>query len=154
AEVESRVGPRHSAFIKLRDRLQSLRGEIQAEEQRISDAYANEYQIAKARDAELAASVSRLSGETETSSQLHELESSWITLRSLYDSLLKKYKEIDATQTEALPIQNARIITRAAPQLHRNSRKALLVFTGSLMFGLCFGAGAAIGREWLVDVFR
>jgi succinoglycan biosynthesis transport protein ExoP len=151
AEVESRVGPRHLAFIKIRDRLQALRGEIQAEEQRISDAYVNEYQITKAREAELAASVARLSGETETSGQLRELESAADTLRNLYNGLLQKYKEIDATQAETLPVQNARIITRAAPPLQKSSKKPLAVFAGSLMLGLFLGVGAAIGKEWVAD---
>jgi succinoglycan biosynthesis transport protein ExoP len=153
ADVESRVGPQHSAYIKLRDRLDALRGEIRVEEQRISDGYVNEYQIAKAKETELAASVARLSGETDTSGQLRELESAADTLRNLYNGFLQKYKEVDATQTESLPVQNARIITRAAPPLQRNMKKGLVVFAGSLMFGLFLGAGAAMGREWLADVF-
>jgi succinoglycan biosynthesis transport protein ExoP len=152
-EVESRVGPQHSAYIKLRDRLGTLRTEIRAEEQRISDGYVNEYQIAKAKEAELAGSVARLSGETETSGQLRELESAAETLRNLYNGLLQKYKEVDATQAETLPIQNARIIARAVPPLQRNLKKPLVVFAGSLMFGLFLGVGAAVGREWLADVF-
>jgi succinoglycan biosynthesis transport protein ExoP len=151
-EVESRVGPRHSAYIKLRDRLESLRGEIQAEERRISDGYVNEYQIAKAKEAELAASVSRLSGETETSGQLRELETAGEALRNLYNGFLQKYKEIDATQTETLPVQNALIITRAAPPLQRNLKKALVIFAGSLMLGLFLGVGTPIAREWAADV--
>lgn len=154
AEVESRVGPNHAAYIKLHDRLDVLRADIQTEEQRIADAYVNEYQIAKAREGKLAASVTRLSGETGTSSQLRELESAADALRNLYNNLLQKYKEMDGTQAETLPIQSARIITRAAPPLYKSSRKILALFAGCLVGGLLLGSGAAVGREWAADVFR
>ena len=45
------------------------RNAIQTEEQRIADAYSNEFLVAKARETELAASAAQLTGETETSSQ-------------------------------------------------------------------------------------
>ena len=40
------------------------------------------------------------------------------------------------------------------PPLDKNSRKAALVLAGSLVFGFCLGAGAAVARELMADVFR
>jgi polysaccharide biosynthesis transport protein len=157
-ELEASVGPGHFAVAKLRKRMEDLNKSIKDEEQRIADSYANEYQIAKMRESELAATLAQLVGEAGTSSQaqvkMRELESSADTLRNLYNSFLQKFKEINTAQTETIPVQNARILTRAAPPLYRSSKKAAAVLAGSIMVGLFLGAGAAIAREWAADVFR
>jgi succinoglycan biosynthesis transport protein ExoP len=157
SEVEASVGPGHFAVVKLRKRMDDLRKSIKDEEQRIADSYANEYQIAKMRESELAATMAKLLGEAGTSSQaqvkMRELESSADTLRNLYNSFLQKYKEINTLQTETIPVQNARILTRATPP-YKSSKKAAAVLAGSIMAGLLLGAGAAIAREWAADVFR
>lgn len=152
-EIEARVGPSHAVVIRLRQQIEVLRSAIQAEEGRLADAYANEYRVAQGREKELAASVAQLVGERETSSELRELESSAETLRGLYNSTLQKLKETNA-QTETASVQNARIITRATPPLSKSSKKVIAVFGGSVMLGLFLGLGAALGREWLADVFR
>jgi succinoglycan biosynthesis transport protein ExoP len=157
SELEVSVGAGHFAVVKLRKRMDDLRKSIKDEEQRIADSYANEYQIAKMRETELAATMAQLVGEAGTSSQaqvkMRELESSADTLRNLYNSFLQKYKEINTLQAEAIPVQNARILTKAAPA-GKSSKKAMAVFAGSIMLGLFLGAGAAIAREWAADVFR
>jgi polysaccharide biosynthesis transport protein len=157
SELEASVGPGHFAVVKLRKRQDDLNKSIKDEEQRITDSYANEYQIAKMRESELAATMAQLVGEAGTSSQaqvkMRELESSADTLRTLYNSFLQKFKEINTAQTETIPVQNARVLTRAAPP-SKNSKKALVVLAGSIMAGLFLGAGAAIAREWAADVFR
>jgi succinoglycan biosynthesis transport protein ExoP len=157
SELEVSVGPGHFAVVKLHKRMDELGKSIRDEEQRIAESYANEYQIAKTRESELSAAMARLVGEAGTSSQaqvkMRELESSADTLRNLYNSFLQKYKEINTIQTETIPVQNARILTRAAP-LYRSSKKAAAVLAGSIMAGLFLGAGAAVAREWAADVFR
>ena len=128
--------------------------QFKAEEQRIADLYANDYQVAKAREDELAARVAQLVGGTETSAKLQELESSAENLRNLYNSSLQKFGEVNAIQSESMPVQNARIITRAAPPLFKSTKKPLAILAGSTMLGLLLGAGLVLGREWLADVFR
>src|SRR5258708_613656 len=158
SELESSVGPAHIAVIRLRNKMDDLQKSIRDEEQRIADSYANEYQIAKTRQSELAATMAKLVGEAGTSSQaqvrMRELESSADPCRNLYNSLLQKFKELNTIQTETIPVQNARILTRAAPPQHRSSKKAAAVLAGSIIVGLFLGAGAAIAREWAADVFR
>ena len=157
-ELGVSVGPAHTVVIKLHTKMDGLRKSIRDEEQRIADSYANEYQIAKTRESELAATMAQLVGEAGTSSQaqvkMRELESSADTLRNLYNSFLQKFKEINTIQTETIPVQNARILTRAAPPQHKSSKKAAAVLAGSIMAGLFLGAGAALAREWAADVFR
>jgi succinoglycan biosynthesis transport protein ExoP len=158
AELEPDLGPRHVAVIKLHKKMDELRRTIRDQEQLIADSYANEYQLAKARESELAATVAQVTGEAGTDSQaqvkMRELESSADTLRTLYNSFLQKYNEMSTTQTETLSLQNARIINRATPPLHKISKKTAVVLAGSVMFGLFLGAGVVVAREWAADVFR
>ena len=154
ADIESHVGDKHPIAVKIRRQADSLRGAIQAEEKRIADSYDNEYQVAKARETEIAATVSSLSGGTKAGSELRELESSAEALHKLYDSTLQKFKEINTIETETMPVQSARVITRAVPALSKNSKKGWAVLAGSMMLGLFLGAGAAVGKEWVADVFR
>src|SRR5258707_9026403 len=119
--------------------MEDLQKSIKEEEQRIAVSYANEYQIAKMRESELAATLAQLVGEAGASSQaqvkMRELESSADTLRSLYNSFLQKFKEITTAQTETIPVQTARILTRAAPPQHKSSKKAAAVLAGSIIVG-------------------
>ena len=157
SELEASVGPGHFAVVKLRKRMDELHKSVRDEEQRITDSYANEYQIAKKRESELSAAVAQSVGEAGTSSQaqvkMRELESSADTLRNLYNSFLQKYKEINTLQTETIPVQNAHVLTRATP-VYQSSKKAAAVLAGGIMVGLFLGAGAALAREWAADVFR
>jgi polysaccharide biosynthesis transport protein len=157
SEVESRVGSDHEVVVKLHKKMEELLTAIKEEELRIADSYANEYELAKAREKMLAGSLAQVVGETETGSQaqvkMRELESSADTVRGLYNSFLQKFNEISTVQSQNVPVQDARIVTRAAPQL-QSSKKAAMVLAGGVIFGLLLGAGAAIGREWAADVFR
>jgi polysaccharide biosynthesis transport protein len=158
AEIEGRVGPGHMAVTKLHDRMGELLLAIRAEEQRLAGSYASEYQIAKAREAEVATAIAKLAGETEKKSRaevkMRDIESSADTFRQLYSNFLQKFQEMNTNQTQAIAIEDARIVTRASPALNRNSRRASAVLAGSLIMGLLLGAGAAIARELTADVFR
>ena len=158
AEIETRVGPGHMAVAKLHERMNELLLSIRAEEQRLAGSYASEYQIAKARESELAATIAKLVGEATTRSQaqvtMRDIESSSDTFRQLYSNFLQKFQEMNTNQTHAIAAQDARIVTRAAPPLYKNSKKGAVVLAGSLMLGLFLGAGAAIARELTSDVFR
>jgi polysaccharide biosynthesis transport protein len=157
-ELKSRVDPKHGVLVKLRNQIGAIRGSIRSEERRIADVYENEYRIAQARESELATSVARLAADTGGGSQvqvtMRELENSAEMLRTLYDNFLQKFKEVTTAQTESMPIQNARIITRAAPPLSKSAKKPLVVSAGTTMLGLLLGVGFVLGREWLADVFR
>ena len=154
AEVTARVGDQHEIAVKLRRQADDLKAAIQAEERRIADAYANEYQVAAAREAELAASAAKLFGGSDATNELRELESTAETLRNLYNNTLQKFKETNTIESGSIPVQSARVISRAAPPLAKNSKKALALMGGSLFLCLFLGIGAAVGREWFADVLR
>jgi polysaccharide biosynthesis transport protein len=154
--LESDLGRNHAAVVKLRKQMDELRASIRDQEQLIADTYANDYAMAKTKENELASAVAKLIGEAradnQTQAKLRELESSAETLRALYNSALQKYKEL--LQTESLPTDSARIITKAVPPLYKNNKKSLAILAGGMMVGFLLGAGAALGREWAAEVFR
>jgi succinoglycan biosynthesis transport protein ExoP len=85
---------------------------------------------------------------------MRDLESSAEVSRALYGSLLQKFQEISATQTQGIGVQDVRIVTRASPPLQKAPNKGLMVLGASLFGGLLLGAGAAVAKEWAADVFR
>src|SRR5215510_1395061 len=114
--------------------------------------------MAAVRESEIAASKSQSIGEAETTSQaqvtMRELESSADALRNLYNTFLQKFKEINTVQTQTIPVQSARIITRASPPLYKSYKKPVAILAGGMMLGFLFGAGVVVAREWAAGVFR
>jgi polysaccharide biosynthesis transport protein len=158
AEIESLVGPTHLAVIKYRQRMREVSEAIQEEEQRIEDSYAGEYRIAATREKELDATLAKSLGKEQQSSHavvaMRELESSAETLQTLYNSFLQRFKEITTIQTETIPLQSARVLTRATPPSHKSFKKPALMLAGSVALGFFLGAGTLLAREWAAGVFR
>jgi uncharacterized protein involved in exopolysaccharide biosynthesis len=76
---------------------------------------------------------------------MRELESSADTVRGLYNSFLRKFNEISTVQSQNVPVQDARIVTRAAPQLQAARRRAM-VLAGGVIFGLLGGRSSHRAR--------
>ncbi len=158
AELESSLGAGHAAVIRLKKKLDELRAAIRDQEQLIADSYANEYQRAKARESELSSAVAQLmeieGSNSKARIKLRDLESSAETSRALYNTFLQKYREINTLQEQGLPIENARIMTKAVPSPTKSYKKSIAVLGGSVLLGLALGIGGALGKEWSADVFR
>jgi polysaccharide biosynthesis transport protein len=156
ADLASRLGQGHITVVRLHEQMDELRKSIRNEEQRIADAYASDYEIAKAREKSLTDSMYQLVGEAGASSQaqvmMRDLESSADTYRNLYNHFLQKFEE--TIQTQTIPVTDSRIVTRATPPLYKSSPKSALALAGGIVLGLFMGAGAAIAREMMLDVFR
>ena len=156
ADLASRLGQGHITVVRLHEQMDELRKSIRGEEQRIADAYASDYEIAKAREKSLTDSMYQLVGEAGASSQaqvmMRDLESSADTYRNLYNHFLQKFEE--TIQTQTIPVTDSRIVTRATSPLYKSSPKSALALAGGIVLGLFMGAGAAIAREMMLDVFR
>jgi len=157
AEIESRVGKDHYTIAKFRKRMDELRVAIQTEQRRLASNYQSEYQLAKARSDQIAANLSELAvGADGTVSNakvaLRELESVAETLRTAYNSVLQRYNSV--SQFDDVVGKDARVITRAAPPLHKVTRRAMLALGGGITLGLLLGIGAALGREFATGPIR
>ncbi len=155
-ELAGRVGSNHSAVLKLRKEMEDTRSAMREEEKRVAGFYVAAYQAARTQSTELAAMMQQLSEDARTESQpqttLRQLESAANTLRDSYNSSLEKFNSLNVQPVN--PIQDARIITRASPQLGKSLNKSLAVLGGGIGAGLLLGVGGAIGREYLAGVFR
>ena len=153
-EIESQVGPKHAAAVKLRKRLKEMKAEIRDEEARIASAFSNDLQLSQIQDKEISATLSRAVKDAQARSQaqtkLRELESRAETLRRLYNTALQKFNEVP----QSVRVQEARIITRATPPLRKSRMKTIAVFGGSLMLGLFMGLGVAVGKEMGTGALR
>ena len=155
-ELASRVGPNHLTVVQFRKEMNETRAAIRDEEKRLAGSYVSAYQAARTQYDDLAAMVAQLSEEAKTESQaqtsVRELENTADGLLVLYKSVLEQFSQLNRQPLN--PIQDASIITRAAPQLHKNSLKSLAVIVGGFLLGLLSGAGGAIARELAAGVFR
>lgn len=157
AELEKRVGDKHTAVLKMRSRREELKRAIVDERRRIAGSYASDYEVAKARKEEISSDLARLvagvgGNDTQARVTMRELESSSEMLRKSYDIVLQRMNELNSSNDVVGP--DARIITRAAPPLRKAPRKAALVLGGSVMLGFMLGLGLAFGRELASDVIR
>lgn len=155
-ELEARVGPGHAAAGRLRKRIEENDVAIRAEQRRLVNLLLNEYELAKARSAEIEATLKRVGTGSERDNEiklrLRELETSAQVLRDSYNSMLQRFN--DASRTDDVVAQETRIITRAEPPLQKGSRRSLLVLGGGLVLGLLSGIGAALGRELMSGTIR
>ncbi|WP_456621608.1 Wzz/FepE/Etk N-terminal domain-containing protein [Bradyrhizobium sp. P5_C12] len=156
ADWSTRYGKTHQAAINLANRMEELRKAMADEVRRIADAYRSEYEIAKSRETSLDDNLKTLVSQAGSTSQaqvkLRDLESAADTYRNLYNNFLEKLQ--NATQNQSFPISEARIIGTAVKPDKKSSPKTVLALIGGLFGGLCFGFGAAFGRELLSDVLR
>jgi len=155
-ELAGRVGPNHLTVVQLRKEMNDTRAAIRDEEKRLAGSYVGAYQAARTQYHDLAAMVAQLSEEAKTESQaqisVRELENTADGLLVLYKSVLEQFSQLNRQPLD--PIQDASAITRAAPQLHKNSNKPLAVLAGGVVLGLLSGAGGAVARELAAGVFR
>jgi succinoglycan biosynthesis transport protein ExoP len=158
SEIESRVGAEHGAVIRIRARMETVNAAIREERERIARSNPADQELARARYAELASTLAELNGEAAAVGQaevvLRELESAAEALRSSYNGTLQKYTEVNKAQSQTASMQEARIITRAAPPLHRDLKKPLGALGGSIALGLLLGVGAALAKELAGNAFR
>ena len=92
-DIEGRVGKDHLAAVKVRNRMEEVRGATSTEQKRIAASFGKNYEFARAQDDELSATMSRGAvGEeganSDTKARLRELESAQRTLRPLYNQAL------------------------------------------------------------------
>ncbi|WP_157019512.1 polysaccharide biosynthesis tyrosine autokinase [Mesorhizobium xinjiangense] len=155
-DIVDRFDADHPQAVSLRREQQELTKQIYQELSRLTESYRNEYEVARAREQSLAASLGEMAGDSSEDGQalvkLRELEQKATALATLYQNFLARYEE--TSQQRTFPIAKARVISAATnPTVPSSPRKSLsLAF--SLVLGLFAGAGVAALQEFRERFFR
>ena len=156
ALLSARLGPNHLAVVNVRNQMREIRRSIFDEFKRIAEASKNEYDIAKAREASLEASLAAsVTGSQTTNTaqiKLRQLESAAQSYRALYDNYQQRYA--DSVQQQSFPMTDARVISPALPPSESSSPKALRILGIAFIGGLGLGFGLAMLREMTERAFR
>ena len=159
-DIESRVGQGHLAATKMRSRMEEVRAAIADEQRRLAGAFNREYELARARYDELAATVSTELTEQGSNSgvqaRIKELDSAAETLRTLYNRMLERAADTSRlVDAEPSITPDARVVTHAAPPTQTDaSKKRFLILAGGSILGFLLGCGLVLGRNFPFGVFR
>lgn len=155
-ELVARLGPRHDQAIFLKNRVGEYERLIFEEMRRFLTSYENDLAVARERrdalEKRLVEASTNSSSTAASLVQLRQLEQEATTLNALYQSFLQRYQE--TIQQESFPINDARIITDAAPPLLPSDPRMVLIAAAGIVGGL--GVGGMIGayRELSDRAFR
>jgi len=155
AEREARYGPQHPQVATGRAQVTDLERQITAEINRIVGSAKSEFEMAKARQDSLEASLDELKGKAAQYNQagvrLRELERDVQANRDLFQSFLNRAKQ---TSELSMQIADSRVVSSArAPSGTSYPRKGLVIGLG--LFGsLGLGMALALGRDAFGRGFR
>ncbi|MFT4252511.1 MAG: polysaccharide biosynthesis tyrosine autokinase [Caulobacter sp.] len=150
ADLSGRYGERHPDLLKARRELADIDTQIQAEIKRIISNLEAQAQVARQRTGSMAGSVGAargaLAGNNRASIRLGELERKADSVRTLYESLLNRFKQTTAQQGIEQP--DARVVSRATIPTQPSAPKPSL----NLMMGLIAALGAGVGAVVLAEI--
>ncbi|PXA74373.1 capsular biosynthesis protein [Caulobacter sp. D4A] len=150
ADLSGRYGDRHPDLLKARRELADIDGQIQAEIKRIISNLEAQAQVARQRTGSMAGSVGAargaLAGNNRASIRLGELERKADSVRTLYESLLGRFKQTTAQQ--GIEQADARVVSRATIPTRPSAPKPSL----NLMIGLVVALGAGVAAVVLAEI--
>ena len=150
ADLQNKVGERHTQVIAIRAELTGINKQINAEAEHILGNMQNTYDIAIRREQSLEANLQRRTaalGNSETYGKLQQLRRVADADRNLYESYLSQYNDIAERRT--LQDASARIISPATlPRSPSSSRRVLFYALGG-MLGLGCGFLLAFLLEYI-----
>ncbi len=158
-DIASRVGKNHVALTRIAKQQKDIKEAIKGEQKRLSVTLSNEYELAKLRYDELAATLAKVlseeSAQSEVRARARELASTAETYRDLRNSVLQRFGEINKSSAQAPAFPDARIVTAAsAPFQSEASKKELFIILAGSLLGLAMGGAFVIGRELPFGKFR
>ncbi|MBY6241987.1 GumC family protein [Methylosinus sp. Sm6] len=147
--MEMQFGPKFPPLIDIQRQIQEVGRLIDAELSRIAGAALSDHRRAQTTEADL---ESRLAGLKRRSFQVNEtmvglraLERSVEATRNLYQSSLKRAKELEESQE--VDSSTSRIITEAVPNNKKAGPPLPLVLGGALICGIGLGSAAGYFRD-------
>ena len=146
----------HPAVVELQDQLESINAEIRTVAQSVRNSIRADYTAANAAESSLSQQVGQLEGATlaeqDRSVRYNTLAREADTNRSIYEGLLNRYRELNASA--GIAASNVSVIDRAEPPSSPSSPNLLMNLLAALLLG--GGAAAAIVflRDQLDDAIR
>jgi len=148
--------PEYPAMAQLTKRMQEIDRQIVAEVKVIKDTYKGSLDQARAQENEMRARIETLRIEAldlqRRGIQYNNLRREASTLRTLYEGLLQRQKEVDIASGTGT--NNIFIVERATPPFGPSSANLMRALLMALMVGLGGGYGAAYLLERLDDAVR
>jgi exopolysaccharide transport family protein len=152
ADMSGRYGDRHPDLLKAKRELADIDGQIQAEIRRIISNLEAQAQVARQRTGSMAGSVSQskgaLAGNNRASIKLNELERKAESVRTLYESLLARFKQ--TSNSQGIEQADARVVSRAKIPTAPSYPKPSLNLALGLVLALGAGAAAVVLAEILM----
>ncbi|MBN8950573.1 MULTISPECIES: GumC family protein [unclassified Rhizobium] len=148
ANYEAMYQPRHPIIKRLRSELEGMQSLMAVEAQRITRELKAKSDLATQNVAALQAKLDdlrqRLASSDAAQVQLRQLEAKAKAARTVLDDFLKRAEE--TSQMQGLQLQEARVISAAAPPVQPTWPKPLLLLPVSAALGLIIGCGLALVR--------
>jgi exopolysaccharide transport family protein len=152
ADLSGRYGDRHPDLLKAKRELADIDGQIQAEIRRIISNLEAQAQVARQRTGSMAGSVAAskgtLAGNNRAGIRLGELERKAESVRTLYESLLARFKQTSTNQ--GIEQADARVVSRAKIPSSPSYPKPSLNLALGLVFALAAGGAAIVLAEILM----
>jgi exopolysaccharide transport family protein len=150
ADLSGRYGDRHPDLLKAKRELADMDGQIQAEIRRIISNLEAQAQVARQRTGSMAGSVSvskgTLAGNNRAGIRLGELERKAESVRTLYESLLARFKQ--TTTSQGIEQPDARVVSQAKIPTSPSYPKPSL----NLALGLAAALGAGLAAVVLAEI--
>lgn len=151
AELATRYGPKHPELVKIQAEIAEAQDQLSAEVERLVINLKNEYEVADARERQLAQNLAQMKEQQadtkDASVELKELEREAATSKQLFEALLTRYKQTSGTQDFQLP--DATIVEKADVPLHPASPKRKQLVLMASAAGLLLGCALAV----LLEIF-
>lgn len=154
--ARDRYLPDHPAVQNLQGDLSAIDAELTATAAQVRNSIRAEYRAAQAAEDALQGQVSRLQGDTlreqDRAVRYNTLAREADTARSIYDGLLQRYRELNASA--GIAASNIAIIDRADPPLMPSSPSLPRNLAIGLLAGLVAALAAVYLRDRLDDAIR
>lgn len=157
SEFQTQLRPGHPRLQLAENELADLRGAIEREVQKVASNMRNEVQIARVRESNIRAELTRIEGvlddQNEAQATLQSLESELAANKQLFETFLERLKETDIlenTEQEA----DARIISRATVPGGPFFPKKKLMVLAAVAFSAVVGFALAFVAEFMDSGFR
>lgn len=156
ATARERYLPDHPTVTSLEEQVASISAQLDATANGVRNAVRSEYDAALQEESRLRSQVSALRGDTlaeqDRSVRYNTLAREADTDREIYDGLLQRFRELNASA--GIATSNIAIVDRADPPADPSSPNLLLNLLVGMLAGLAVGGGAMFLRDQFDDAIR